>query len=72
MTQAAHRQPTRINDCTYTGDPMLDLVAAIFRRALRDAVAGRRDTSAVDAEIFLDVTFPEWRKFQMDGDDDET
>lgn len=70
---AAHRRPIRIvaGHRKPTGDPMLDLVAAIFRRAVSDAERCHRDENIVDAEIFLDFTFPEWRKFQEEMTDDE-
>lgn len=42
-----------------TGDPWLDLFAAIFRQAIKDAKRG--DT---DAACFLDATLPEWRQIE--------
>lgn len=42
-----------------TGDPWLDLFAAIFRQAIKDAKRG--DT---DAHHFLDHTLPEWRQIE--------
>mgnify|MGYP002625283052 CR=1 FL=1 len=42
-----------------TGDPGLDLVAAVFRQAVRDARQGQ-----ADALQFLEVTSPDWRQLE--------
>ena len=39
-----------------TGDPVLDLVAAVVRRAIEDTLRG-----SASAKVFLDDFFPEWR-----------
>jgi hypothetical protein len=70
--QAAHRRPKAVDvaHIRKTGEPMLDLVAAIFRRAVRDT-SGRTRSTAKEAERFLDCTFPEWRRFQEGMIEDE-
>ena len=74
---AQHRRPVvvSVGHRTYrqqTGEPLLDLVAAVFRRAVRDASTGKVSAAAMrDAESFLNVTFPEWRKFQEGMTNDE-
>lgn len=41
-----------------TGNPELDLVAACYRQALKDAQRGRPD-----AIVFLDATAPDWQSW---------
>lgn len=43
-----------------TGDPYLDLIAAVYRRALMDVERGNA-AQRIHAALFLDDTFPEWR-----------
>lgn len=42
-----------------TGDPWLDLLAAVYRQAVKDAKRGSKD-----AIHFLDATLPEWRQLE--------
>ena len=48
-----------MNQETYkgTGDPALDIVAAVMRQAIKDARKGDND-----AAWFLDGVLPEWRE----------
>ena len=48
----------RVEVAMSTGNGVLDLVAACYRLAVRDAQRGQQD-----AITFLDVTAPDWRLF---------
>lgn len=49
------RRLAKANLGYYTGEPLLDLLAAVYRLALRDAQRGDWQ-----AAWFLDQTAPEW------------
>ena len=58
----------------HTGDEWLDLLAGIFRLAVRDA-QGKNEFRKAEAANFLDACLPDWRqlieRFQQRTEDED-